>query len=61
MKAILLTITLAANLAQAMPQDSAALEYFANNEWRCNNGYWQVQYDQAWFPWYNENGEPMEC
>ena len=38
MKAILLTITLATNLAQAMPQDSAALEFYANAEWSCDRG-----------------------
>ncbi len=60
MKAILLTITLAANVAQALP-DSPMIEYYAAADFRCHGEIWQVRHDEQWYPVYDENGQPMEC
>ncbi len=61
MKTLILALSLVSTLSQAIPDDSAAIEFYSDSEWRCKNNVWQVKVQDLWLPWYNDQGEPTSC
>ena len=60
MKTLLLAITLATSISQALP-NSPMVEYYAAADFRCHNELWQVRHESRWYPVYDEQGEPINC